>query len=137
MILSLLSKYALPAMGIALAVAIGTATVQTARIGRLKADNAVLDSLVSNKDALIDAQNKSAQEMIRAAAEDSAKLTAAGDRAVALSTELARERAKRNTAVEKDYALPDCRTLLETDLAAVCPAHAERVRGAAGRLPGS
>ena len=130
MILSLLSKYALPAMGVALAVAIGTATVQHYKIKNLQADNAVLDSLVSNKDALIDAQNKSAQEMIRAAAEDGAKLLAAGNRADALNAELARERAKRNTAVEKDYALPSCRTLLETDLAAVCPAHAQRIREA-------
>ena len=135
MIFSLLSKYALPGLALALTIAIGAATIQHYKIQRLKADNAVLDSLVGNKDALIDAQNRSAQEMIRAAAEDSAKILAAGNRADALNAELARERAKRNTAVEKDYALPNCRTLLETDLAAICPAHAERVRGAAGSLP--
>ena len=105
-----------------------TTLVQHNKIEDLEAAKTVLESRVADKDATLEAQNAGVAALQTEAEAAGAALKAAGDRTDALTAELAAERSKRNAAVEKDYALPDCQALLATDIAAICPAHAARIR---------
>lgn len=127
----MLKQYLYLGAALAALVAVGTIAYQHRVINGLEADNAVLKGQVQDKDATIDAQSHGIAEMIKAATASEAALKAAGDTIDTYNALLAAERAKRNAKVEKDYALPDCAALLATDLAAVCPAHAQRLRDAA------
>ena len=132
----MIQKYLVLGLAGAVAVAFAGAAIQTVRLGNAKAKVTVLEQRVDAKDATIAAQNKGLADLRREIAASGLRIKEAGDRIDALSADLAAARAKRNAIVEKDYDLPDCKVLLATDLAAVCPAHAQRVR-AAGSLPGS
>ena len=132
----MIQKYLVLGLAGAVALAGIGAAVQTARLGRAKAKVVVLEQRVDARDATIAAQNKGLTDLRREIAASEIRIKDAGDRIEALKADLSAARAKRNATVEKDYALPECQILLATDLAAVCPAHAQRVRSAGG-LPGS
>jgi hypothetical protein len=106
-------------------------TYQTNKIDRLEAENAVLEAGAAATGIILDRQSEAIDEMARLGQERIVAIAARGARIAELHAELDRERVKRSAAVEKDYALPDCAALLATDLAAVCPAHAQRLRDAA------
>ena len=125
-------KYFLPVAAAAVLALGVTVFFQHRVINSLQAENAVLEQRVGDKDATIAAQSAGIDDMIKAATAAGETLKSAGDRIDTLNAQLAAERAKRNAALEADYAVPDCAALLATDLAAVCPAHARRLRESAG-----
>jgi hypothetical protein len=127
----MINRYIYIGIGVTALLAIGAITYQYRVINSLQAEKAVLTAEAARRDTLIDAQNAGIAGLEKAAAESATALEAAGDRIDTLNTKLAAERSKRNAAVEKDYVRPDCVALLATDLAAVCPAHAQRLRDAA------
>jgi len=116
---------------VAAAGAIGFMFYQHNRIENLEEENAVLEADIAGKDSVIDRQKAGIAAMVEAAKTSATALKDAGDRIDSLSTVLIRERAKRNAKVETDYVLPKCAALLATDLADVCPAHAQRLRDTA------
>lgn len=130
-----LKQYLILGAAVVVLILTGVIAYQHRAINALEAEKAVLESTVAEKNALINAQNKGIDDLQKAATESAAKLKAAGDSIDIINAKLAAERARRNAAVETDYVLPDCAVLLATDLAAVCPAHAQRLRDAA-RLSG-
>jgi hypothetical protein len=111
-------------------------TRQCSKIDELKADRAVLESQVGDKDALIDQQAQAAADMIASAQADSKRIEAAGKRIETLTNDLDAERSKRRASRETDNALPACNELRAVDLAAVCPAYARGLRDAARGVPG-
>lgn len=129
----MIERYLVIGLGAAFLLAFTGAVVQSNRLHKAKEEIAVLESRVADKDAVIAKQAKGIGDMITASRAAEAALKAAGDTLDTTLQLLAAERAKRNAKVETDYAKPDCAALLATDLASVCPAHAQRLRDAARR----
>lgn len=127
----MLKQYLYMGAAAAALVAVGVIAYQHRVINALEADNAVLESRVQDKNSLIDAQSTSIEDLAKKGQELILAVAERGAQIATLHAELAAARSKRNAAVEKDYALPDCAALLATDLAGVCPAHAQRLRDAA------
>jgi hypothetical protein len=107
---------------------------QRSTIRDLRAETAVLESRVGDKDALIDRLNAATTALAAAAQRERDAANVAGSRLDTLRQQLSAERAARAADKEKDHALPACQALLETDLASVCPGHARSLRNAAGRV---
>lgn len=144
MIFAFLSRYALPVLAGALLVAIGAASIQTARVGMYKVKASAADAEVTR---LVEAAAGSEETITALSAsllalrkEAKAQGEAMKTAARALEEQEARiskQAAALAAAEAKDYEKPDCQALLETDLAAICPAHADSVRKRAARgLPG-
>lgn len=140
-----ISKYLLPiAAGAAALLAVAT-TVQTYRLdaARTRADVAAAEAgrlriaAAGSEETIVKLRDSLAA--LRADAVAQSNAIAAAANALDAYKQVIAAQADRLTELEaKDYDKPDCQALLDADLAAVCPAHADGVRKrAAGGLQGS
>lgn len=99
----------------------------------IKRDAAVNESkqllvALQSKDVVIQSLELAADLWRENAVKSAAAQVTAGNAAARYRSELAQAQSRISALSEKDRDLPDCQTLLDTDLAAVCPGTAASLR---------
>lgn len=147
-----LSPYVVLGLAIALALALGAATLEHQRAKRFQAEahrykaaNTQLLAAVEGKDKTILEQRESLDNWRTWAVQYRAKLLAATEQAERFDEQLTQTVRQLHHLRDKDHARPDCNAILNLDLAAVCPdtvrwlreRATDRLSGASGESAGS
>jgi hypothetical protein len=140
MISALLSKYALPTLAALLAVALAAVAVQTARVGKFKAEARAATDEVTQLVAAAESTEKTIKvltDATRGLAEEAQRQLDAANLAASRLAErdatIRKQAADLAAAEATEYDKPDCQALLALDIAGSCPAHADGVRQRARR----
>lgn len=134
------TKYLLPGLGVALALALAATAIQTARVGKFKAvanaANAEVSRLLgadASKEVTLGRLQESIKTIRAEAKAQGEALLAAASAVEASRATITKQAAELAAAEAKDYDNPNCQALLAVDLYSTCPAHAAGMRERASR----
>lgn len=139
----MLFKYLSAGLGVALLVALAAVSVQTSRLGTVKAERRALENehasladACQDKDVTITQLEDAVSTLRVAAVKDAERLRVAAVAVGSLRDILRARDAQLDNIERGDYAKPDCAALMGMDLALVCPGIARSLRERAeGNLP--